>query len=212
MLGQGKETQELARIHSQADQLIPPQLIGLTRPVTHREFEQLCRDYPDLRLELTSSGELIVMPPAGALIDNRNLNLTYQFAAWARTNRTGIGFGPTAGFTLPNGAIRSPDCSWMTIEKWDSLSQFEKVRFSHICPDFVVELRSRTDSLRTLFEKMEEYIANGATLGWLIDPEKHRVYVYRAGEEVAILENPAVVSGEPLLPGFELQIEEIWTS
>lgn len=206
-----KESREMARIYSQADQLIPPHLVGL-HSVTHEQFEELCRDYPDLRLELTSSGELIVMPPAGALSDNRNLNLTYQFADWAKKHGSGIPFGPTAGFTLPNGAIRSPDASWLTQEKWDSLSDFERNRFSHICPDFVVELRSRSDSLPTLLNKMEEYIANGATLGWLIDPQKRRVYVYRAGEEMIVLENPTVVSGEPLLHGFELQMEEIWTT
>ena len=98
----------------------------------------------------------------------------------------------------------------MSQEKWDSLSDFERERFSHICPDFVVELRSRTDSLPTLLNKMEEYMANGASLGWLIDPKKRRVYVYRAGEAVVVLEDPATVSGEPLLPGFELQMNEIW--
>lgn len=200
----------MSRIHSQADQLIPPHLIGLTHPVSHEEFAELCVQYPDLRLELTSSGELIVMPPTGALIDNRNLKLIYQFAAWLETDKTGMGFGPTAGFTLPNGAIRSPDASWMTSEKWDSLSEYQKERFSAICPDFVVELRSRTDSLRTLIEKMEEYIANGATLGWLIDPRKRRVYIFKAGEEMVTLDNPRVVSGDPLLPGFELQMEKIW--
>lgn len=201
----------MARIHSQADQLIPPHLVGL-HSVTHEQFEELCRDYPDLRLELTSSGELIVMPPAGALIDNRNLNLTYQVAVWVRKDSTGVAFGPSAGFTLPNGAIRSPDASWMTLEKWDSLSDFEKDRFSHICPDFVVELRSRSDSLPTLLNKMEEYIANGASLGWLIDPQKRRVYIFRASEDMVVLDNPTVVSGDPLLPGFELQMDEIWTT
>lgn len=201
----------MSRIHSQADQLIPAHLIGLTQ-VTHREFERLCREYPELRLELTSSGELIVMPPTGALIGKRCSNLNYQLAAWIKREGTGIGFGANAGFTLPNGAIRSSDASWMTGEKWDSLSDFQKERFSEICPDFVVELRSRTDSLGTLIEKMEEYIANGATLGWLIDPQKRRVYVFKANEEMVMLENPTVVSGDPLLPGFELQTEEIWAT
>ena len=200
----------MARIHSQLDQLIPPHLLGL-HSVTPEQFEQFCSEYPELRLELTSTGELLVMPPAGALIDNRNSNLTYQLVGWARRNGTGIPFGPTAGYTLPNGAIRSPSASWMTRDRWDNLSEFEKDRFAHICPDFVVELRSRSDRLPTLLNKMEEYIANGASLGWLIDPHRRRVYVYRPGEEVVILEDPAVVSGEPLLPGFELQMEEIWT-
>lgn len=200
----------MSRIHSQADQLIPPHLIGLTQ-VTHRQFEELCRDYPDLRLELTSSGDLIVMPPTGTLTGKRCFSLTGQFAIWARKDVTGVGFGPSTGYTLPNGAIRSPDVSWMTREKWASLSDFERDRFAHVCPDFVVELRSRSDRLPTLLNKMEEYMANGATLGWLIDPQKRRVYVYRAGEEVFLLENPTAVSGDPLLPGFELQMEEIWT-
>ncbi|HEX2270673.1 MAG TPA: Uma2 family endonuclease [Pyrinomonadaceae bacterium] len=200
----------MSRIHSQADQLIPPHLIGLTRRVTHEEFEQLCAEYPDLRLELTSSGELIVMPPTGALTGKRNFNLTYQVAAWTRIDGTGIGFGAATAFTLPNGAIRSPDASWMKLEKWESLSDFQKERFSAICPDFVAELRSRTDRLRTLLEKMEEYIANGASLGWLIDPQRRRVYVYRADEEMVVLEDPAAVSGDPLLRGFKLQMAEIW--
>jgi Uma2 family endonuclease len=142
---------------------------------------------------------------------NRNLNLMAQFANWAKKDATGIGFGANAAFTLPNGAIRSPDTSWMTLEKWDSLSQFQKERFAEICPDFVVELQSRTDRLPTLLNKMEEYMANGATLGWLIDPKGRRVYVFRKGEDVIALENPKVVSGDPLLPGFELQMDEIWT-
>jgi Uma2 family endonuclease len=199
----------MSRIHSQADQLIPPHLIGLTQ-VTHEQFEELCAEYPDLRLELTSSGELIVMPPTGPLTSKRNFEILVQFGIWVKKDPTGVGFDPDAGFTLPNGAIRSPDASWMRREKWDSLSQFERERFSHICPDFVVELRSPSDRLPTLMNKMDEYIENGASLGWLIDPKKRRVYVYRAGEEMVILENPTVVSGDPLLPGFKLQMEEIW--
>lgn len=199
----------MARIHSQADQLIPPHLVGL-QSVTHRQFEELCRDYPDLRLELTSSGELIVMPPAGMKTGMRNADLTYQLRAWTKTDGTGVCFDSNTAFTLPNGAIRSPDCSWMTREKMDSLSERAKQGFGHTCPEFVVELRSSSDSLPTLLNKMEEYIAHGATLGWLIDPQKRRVYIFKAGEEVVVLENPTVVSGEPFLRGFELQMEEIW--
>jgi Uma2 family endonuclease len=121
-----------------------------------------------------------------------------------------MAFGPTAGFTLPNGAIRSPDASWIRRHKVDSLSDREKQGFAHICPDFVVELRSRSDRVPTLQKKMEEYIANGASLGWLIDRQNRRVHVYRAREETIILEDPVVVSGDPLLPGFDLQMEEIW--
>lgn len=200
----------MARIHSQPDQLIPPHLIGLTRPVTHTEFEHLCREYPDLRLELTSSGELIAMPPAGMETGKRCANLTYQVTAWAIKDRTGIVFGPSTGYTLPNGAIRSPDVSWMRRDKYDSVSQDEKDRFADVCPDFVVELRSLSDRLPALMNKMEEYIENGASLGWLIDPQKRRVYVYKAGEDVVVFEDPKIVCGDPLLPGFELQMEEIW--
>lgn len=199
----------MSRIHSQADQLIPPHLIGLTH-VTHRKFERLCREYPDLRLELTSSGELIVMPPTGAETGNRNFDLAVQFGVWAKQDGTGVGFGASAGFILPNGAIRSPDVSWLRRERWDSLTDRQKRGFAPICPDFVVELRSHSDSLPPLLNKMEEYMENGATLGWLIDPQRRRVYVYRAGEEMVVLEDPAVVSGDPFLPGFELQMEEIW--
>ena len=201
----------MSRTHSQADQLIPPHLIGLT-DVTHEQFEELCRDYPDLRLELTSSGELIVMPPSGIETSRRSLDLIIQFGNWAKNDRTGVGFNTDAGYTLPNGAIRGPDASWMRREKYDNVSKDDKERFAHVCPDFVVELRSPSDRLPTLMNKMEEYIDNGASLGWLIDPKKRRVYVYRAGEEMVVLENPTVVSGDPLLPGFELQMEEIWTT
>ncbi len=201
----------MARIYSQADQLIPPHLVGL-HSVTHEQFEELCREYPDLRLELTSSGELIVMPPTGYQGSARCFGLVTQFGVWVRKDRTGIGFGPSAGFTLPNGAIRGPDVSWIRRERADTLSEQEKQGFAPICPDFVIELRSRSDRLPTLLNKMEEYMANGASLGWLIDPQKRRVYIYEAGKEMVVLENPTVVSGEPLLRGFELQMEDIWTT
>jgi Uma2 family endonuclease len=201
----------MSRTHSQADQLIPPHLIGLTH-VTHEQFWELCMEYPYLRLELTSSGELIVMPPTGIVTNKRNFDLIAQFAVWSKKDGTGIGFATDTGYTLPNGAIRAPDASWMRREKYESLSKDDKERFAHVCPDFAVELRSPSDRLPTLINKMEEYIANGASLGWLIDPKKRRVYVFKAGEEMVVLENPIAVSGDPLLPGFELQMQEIWTS
>jgi Uma2 family endonuclease len=200
----------MSRIHSQADQLIPPHLIGLTRPVTHEEFAELCVQYPDLRLELTSSGELIVMPPTGSETGRRNSKLNSQLDVWASKEGSGITFSALAGFTLPNGAIRAPDVSWVRRVKWDSLTDRQKRGFAPICPDFVIELRSESDSLPVLLNKMEEYIENGATLAWLIDPKRRRVYVYKVGEEVVVLEDPVAVSGEPFLHGFELQLEEIW--
>ena len=191
------------------DDYIPPELIGVTR-MTLEQFEQVCRKHRKLRLELTSTGDLIVMPPTGALTGMYNADLTTQLMVWTEKDATGICFGSTAGFVLPNNAIRSPDASWIRREKWDSLSQQQKERFIPFCPDFVAELRSPSDRLPVLFDKMSEYIANGTFLGWLIDPSKRRVYVYRPNEEVVVLENPETVSGEPLLPGFELRTTRLW--
>ena len=192
------------------DDYVPPELIGVTH-MTHAQFEQVCAEHRKLRLELTSTGELIIMPPTSPLTGIRNAHLTAQLMRWAETDGSGVCFGNTAGFILPNDAIREPDASWIRREKWDSLSQEQKERFGRFCPDFVAELRSRTDRLPTLLKKMEEYMANGASLGWLIDPSKRRVYVYRPGEEVIVLENPETVYGDPLLPGFELNVTAIWS-
>ena len=191
------------------DDYIPPELIGVTQ-MTHEQFEQVCRKYTKLRLELTSTGELIVMPPTGALTGMRNAHLTSQLMRWTENDGSGVCFGNTAGFILPNNAIREPDASWIRREKWDSLSQEQKERFGPFCPDFVAELRSHTDRLSVLLRKMEEYMANGASLGWLIDPSTRRVYIYRPDEEVVVLENPESVSGEPLLRGFELRTTKLW--
>lgn len=197
---------------TQADEyIIPAELIELTHQlVTPKQFEELCIEYRELRLELTSSGELIVMPPTGSKTGVRNADLTYQLMAWTRTDGNGICFGSSAGFTLPNGAIRSPDASWVKRDKWDLLTNEEKNEFAPLCPDFVVELRSSSDRLSQLRAKMVEYIQNGAALGWLIDPFKRRVYIYQRNQEAVILDNPAVVSADPILPGFTLNVTELW--
>src|SRR6201988_2129404 len=195
----------------QADYEIPSELLDLRPPVTHEQFEELCSKYDDLRLELTSTGELIVMPPTGSLTGKRNFSLTYQLAAWSKPDGSGIGFGPDTGFTLPNGAIRGPDASWVRREKWDGLTRQQKERFAPICPDFAVEIRSPSDNLTQLYVKMFEYLQNGASLGWLIDPSKRQVYVYAPNQETVILNNPEIVSGDPLLPGFKLNLTEIWS-
>ncbi len=150
------------------------------------------------------------MPPAGSKTGMRNADLTYQLAAWAQKDRSGISFDSSAGFTLPNRAMLSPDAAWIKRERWDSLTEDEQEGFAPLCPDFVVEIRSRSDNLPPLESKMQEYIANGAMLAWLIDPLKHRVYVYARGREVVVLENPEVVSGGRLLPGFELRMSQLW--
>jgi Uma2 family endonuclease len=192
------------------DAHLPPDLIGLTQSVTPEQFERLCQEYRDLRLELTSTGELIVMPGTGLETGKRNANLTYQLTAWTINDGSGVCFDSSTIFALPNGARRSPDASWIKREKWDVLTKQLKERFGPFCPDFVIELRSPTDRLTQLCDKMLEYIANGASLGWLIDPSKRRVYVYRPDQELVILENPEIVCGDPLLPGFKLKTVELW--
>jgi len=192
------------------DAYIPPELIG-ARGVTPEQFEELCRKYRKLRLELTSTGELIVMPPTGSETGRLNFNLTSQLAAWFSQLGAGVCFNSNAGFTLPNGAIRSPDVAWIKSERWDSLTEQQKKKFAPICPDFAVELRSASNTLTELNLKMFEYLGNGALLGWLIDPFKRQVYVYRPDEEVVVLNNPETVSGDPLLPGFKLDLTEVWS-
>lgn len=200
----------MSRLLSRPNECIPPDLASLTEVITPERFEELCRDHSDLRLELTSTGELIIMPPAGNTTSMHNADLTYQLAAWTRKDGTGVCFDSSTIFALPNNARRSPDAAWLRREKWDSLTERQKEGFAPVCPDFVIELRSRTDRLTHLLNKMLEYIANGASLGWLIDPKSRRVYVYRPDQNVVILENPEFVSGDPLLPGFELTTAELW--
>jgi Uma2 family endonuclease len=194
-----------------ADEYIPRELVELMhRSVTPEQFERLCSEYSDWRLELTSSGELIVMPGTGGLTGIRNSNLTYQLEAWSQIDGTGVCFDSSTIFALPNQARRSPDASWVKRERWDSLTERQQETFPPICPDFVVELRSPTDRLPILCDKMLEYLENGALLGWLIDPFEFRVYVFRPDHELVILENPDTVSADPLLPGFTLNVMKLW--
>jgi Uma2 family endonuclease len=163
-----------------------------------------------LRLELTSEGDLIVMPPTGGETGIRNSELNGNFWVWSKQDGSGKTFDSSTVFSLPNGAKRSPDLAWVVNERWTALSKRERAGFPPICPDFVVELRSPSDSIDFLREKMEEYVTNGAQLGWLIDPFERRVYVYRPGAEVEVLEDPETVSGEPLLRGFTLDVRGLW--
>ncbi len=177
--------------------------------LTDEEFEQLCAQNPELRIEMTSEGELIIMSPNTSKGGHRNFLLTGRFGSWTEIDKSGVGFDSSAGFTLPNGAKRSPDVSWIRRERWEALTEEEKDEFSPICPDYVVELRSKSDRLNALQEKMEEYMLNGAQLGWLIDPLEKKVYLYRSGTQVEILDQPTEISGEPLLKGFILKLEGI---
>ena len=196
---------------TQANEYIPPDVARLMhQTVTPEQYEQLVYKHPDLWLELTSSGELIIMPPTGLETDVRNVSLTRQLANWAEEDGTGICIGPSGIFALPNGARRIADAGWISSAKWDRLTKDQQARFGPLCPDFVVELRSRTDRLTPLRNKMLEYMKNGASLGWLIDPFERRVYVYKSDHEVVVLENPVTVSGDPLLPGFTLDLTKLW--
>jgi Uma2 family endonuclease len=176
---------------------------------TDEEFEQFCAEHSELRIEMTSEGEMIIQLPVVTEGGGRNFHLTGRFYAWVENDKTGVGFDSSTGFTLPNGAKRSPDVSWMRRERWDAISAKQKRQFARICPDFVVELRSKSDRLKTLQDKMEEYLDNGAQLGWLIDPLEKKVHIYRPNLSVEILDSPAEISGDPLLKGFALKLEGI---
>lgn len=178
--------------------------------LTDERFFNLCQDNRDLRLEMTAEGELIVMGPTASETGRRNAKLTFRLCQWAEQDGTGVCFDSSAGFTLPNGAKVSPDASWIRKDRYEALTEEEREQFAPICPDFVVELRSKTDPLARLQAKMLEYVENGAQLGWLIDRMARRVYVYRPGQEVETLDAPETVAGDPVLPGFKLQLTEIW--
>lgn len=182
----------------------------LMKKLSEDEFFEFCMLNKDLRIELTSAGDLIIMPPTGGKTGIRNFKLTVSFGVWAEKDGTGKGFDSSTVFSLPNGAKRSPDLAWVRNERWNQLSEKEQERFPPLCPDFVVELRSKSDSLRVLQEKMQEYIENGAQLGWLIDPFKKKVYVYRPQVAVEVFDNPLDISGEPLLRGFTLDVQSLW--
>ncbi len=190
-------------------------------PIVHVKFEsvrlsdekfyQLRKDNPRARLELTADGELIALRPAGTKTGARGMKLSRRLESWSEKDGRGMAFDSSTGFTLPNGAKRSPEASWLPIERWGALSDEDKQGYAPLCPDFVVELRvNRRQKLRPLKRKMAEYIDNGAGLGWLIDPVKKRVHVYRPEHADECLENPAEVSGEPILRGFTLRLKDIW--
>jgi Uma2 family endonuclease len=179
----------------------------ITLRLTHQEFEQLCQDNPQMRLELAANGEVIIMVPAGWESSERNGDLVIQIGNWNRQAKLGKVFDSSGGFTLPNGAVLSPDVTWIEKSKFANVSA--KVAFPAIVPDFVIELRSMTDSLNTLQAKMLEYQANGVRLGWLINPQQQQVEIYRLGKPVEILQSPHSLEGEDVLPGFTLDLSSI---
>ena len=179
--------------------------------VTQEEFAAIAAANRDLRLERSADGVLIASPPTGSESSQRNIGITAQLWIWAQANPTlGVAFESSGGFCLSNGAIRSPDASWVKRDRWDALTPEQRKGFAPLCPDFTVELRSESDSLSTLQDKMREYVENGTCLGWLIDPQNRRVEIYRSGKEVEILDNPGQLSGEDVLPGFVLNLRQVW--
>ncbi|WP_414541351.1 Uma2 family endonuclease [Nostoc sp. CCY0012] len=179
--------------------------------ITHEKFWEICQANKDLRLELTADGEVIAMSPTHSWTGKQNSGLTAQLWNWNDSSELGVVFDSSTGFTLLNGAVRSPDAAWVDNEHWNSLSEEQqRYEFSPIAPDFVVELRSSSDDLATLQAKMREYLANGVKLGWLIDPKQQKVEIYRIGQTPEILESPTLLSDEDLLPGFELKLNKIW--
>jgi Uma2 family endonuclease len=178
--------------------------------MTYKQFCEFCQANPNLRIERTATGEVIIMAPAFSDTGNRNGKVYQQLANWSDQDGTGETFDSSAGFTLPNGATRSPDAAWIKGDRWNSLTPEQQASFAPLCPDFVVELRSASDTLSSLQTKVQEYIDNGAVLGFLIDRKKHQVHLYRPNQEPKILDNPETVSGEPELPGFNLRMAKIW--
>jgi len=178
--------------------------------MTAERFFDFCQVNRDLRIERSAQGDVLIMSPTGGRTGARNAELVMQLRQWAKANATGVAFDSSAGFTLPNGAVRSPDAAWLPRNHVAGLSDEQKEKFLPVCPDFVVELHSPSDDLQTLRAKMDEYVANGAQLGWLIDPEHRHVEVYRSGVPSQRLDNPTTLSAEPLLVGFTLDLTPIW--
>ena len=170
------------------------------------QFYQLCQDNENWQLERMAQGELIIMPPVGGLSGNRESNLIGELWLWNRQTKLGKVFSSSTIFTLPNGAKRSPDVAWVKSDRWESLTLEEQEKFPPLCPDFVIELRSCTDSLSQLQEKMQEYLNSGLQLGWLINPQEQQVEIYRPNQAIEIVQLPTILSGEKVLPEFILDI------
>ena len=194
------------------DTPVPINLSSLTAtaPMSAQQFYEFCQTNPELRIERNANGDVLVMPPAFADTGNRNGRLFGQLYLWSEADGTGEAFDSSAGFTLPNGATRSPDASWILADRWNALTPDQQASFAPIAPDFVVELRSSSDTLVGLQSKMDEYMANGVRLGLLIDRKTQQVHVYRPDQLPEIVDNPAVVNCDPELPEFALKMSKIW--
>jgi Uma2 family endonuclease len=178
--------------------------------LTDEQFFQLCVNNRELQFERNAQGDLTIMSPTGGETSYSNAGLTAQLWVWNESSQRGKVFDSSGGFKLPNGANRSPDVAWIPIERWNALTPQQRQRFLPLCPDFVIELRSPSDSLAALRRKMEEYRDNGTRLGWLIDRASQTVEIYRPQQEVEVLNSPTTLSGEGVLPGFALNLQTIW--
>jgi Uma2 family endonuclease len=178
--------------------------------LSEENFAQLAAANRDVRLERTTNGDLIIMPPTGGETGERNLDLAGQLWLWNRQNRLGKAFDSSTGFRLPNGAIRSPDVAWISLEKWESLTQEQRKKFLPLCPDFALELLSESDELKDTQLRMQEYLDNGLRLGWLIDPKTQTVEIYRLNQPIETLQSLLSLSGEEVLPEFVLDLQTIW--
>lgn len=178
--------------------------------LSRSEFYEFCQLNSEVRIERTAEGDLDIMPPIGGETGRQSGEVFLQLAAWSKIDGTGIAFDSSTGFWLPNGAERSPDAAWVRRERWEALTQEERDEFPPLAPDFVVELRSKSERLTHLRAKMQEYADNGVRLGWLIDPATRSVEIYRPGQTPAIVENPSTLNADPELPGFTLDLATIW--
>jgi Uma2 family endonuclease len=188
-------------------------LVLRLRPIidlSEDQYFELCQINGELWIERNAEGELLIMPPAGWETGGRNIEIARQLANWTRSDGTGVATDSSGGYTLPNGATRAPDAAWIRRSRLAEISRERRQKFLPACPDFVLELRSPSDRLEVLHDKMREYLANGAQLGWLLDPEPRHVYVYRPDRPVERLDNPNSIAGDPVLPGFVLDIREVW--
>jgi Uma2 family endonuclease len=188
-----------------------PLRFRLETPMSDEELMHFCAANEALRVERDANGEILVMTPAGNRTGRKNVYLLQTLGAWADQDGRGYAFDSNTGFTLPDGSMRSPDAAWVLAERWDAMSDEDKDRFSPLCPEFVVELRSPSDRLVDLEAKMEQWIENGAALAWMIDPERKAVVVYRPNRQPELLQQPALIkAGEPV-SGFELQLARFWS-
>jgi Uma2 family endonuclease len=185
-------------------------ITALANPITDEQFEQLCAQNRDTKFELTSQGELIVMSPTGSESGRQNSDLLGQIWSWNRQTKLGVVFDSSTGFTFPSNAKRSPDVSWIKKSRWEELTINQKRKFAPIVPDFVLELLSPNDRLPDTQSKMAEYQECGVKLGWLIYPDEKRVEIYRSGQETESLIDPQSLSGEELMPGLTVELQEIF--